>query len=184
MSHPREEMFEGFNSSGDDTKINKGTMSEGEVVDTQLQISRVQKRIVVFGKDGLPVPASAPMLSEAQLGAMPLTAASLPYETKPREHLTIKEKEEYLKSEKQYEGLSNGEVMVIKMAKEAADGNTRTTEIVLDRVLGKPKQTSEIKTMHFTYEDFLKEKAKKENEKITLAENSEAIDAEVEEDII
>jgi len=60
------------------------------------------------------------------------------------------------------EGLPVAEVMFIRLAQSAAEGNHEALKILLDRVLGKPKQFSETVTMKMSYRDFLEQLAKKE----------------------
>lgn len=57
--------------------------------------------------------------------------------------------------EPEFEGMSNAEVMWVKVARKAADGELEATKIILDRVLGKPKQSIESTTMSLTYPEFL-----------------------------
>ncbi len=109
----------------------------------------VQKRMIVWGADGLPRPSSAPSLSPASISELATVALSLPYKPDP---LVPSEAEEF-------EGMTNAEVMIVKLARSAAGGNMAATTELLDRVLGRPKQSVESKTMSMTYADVLKEKA-------------------------
>lgn len=61
-----------------------------------------------------------------------------------------------------FEGLSFGEAMVISMAREAADGSDAARTAILDRLLGKPKQSIESVQITGTLNDFLDGVAKSE----------------------
>jgi hypothetical protein len=62
---------------------------------------------------------------------------------------------EILPSELRFVGKMNAEVAAIKRAEAAAQGDDDIYERVLDRVLGKPKQSVETKSMTMTYQDYL-----------------------------
>jgi hypothetical protein len=63
-------------------------------------------------------------------------------------------------AELEFSGMTNAEVMIVKLARAAARGDKDSTAAMLDRVLGKPKQSVESKSMKLTYEDYLKEMAR------------------------
>jgi hypothetical protein len=107
------------------------------------------RRMIVFGVDGVPRPANVPLLNKQSIEDLAITALSLPYMPDP---LSLTETEEFL-------GMSNAEVMIVKLARAAAAGSMQATETLLDRVLGRPKQSLESKSMTMTYADVLKEKA-------------------------
>ena len=52
-------------------------------------------------------------------------------------------------------GLSYVEAATIQLARQAANGDQKAIEMLLDRNIGKPKQTNENKNMNMTYQDFL-----------------------------
>lgn len=59
-----------------------------------------------------------------------------------------------------FEGMTNAEVMVYKkVCKAAAEGDDKAFDAVMDRVLGKPKQATEVVSMHVSYSDFLEQTA-------------------------
>lgn len=125
----------------------------------------VNRRLVVWGPDGLPVPASVPLLSKPQIDNLAAAALSLPYQPTPPSNSLPKEKFEeeqqrYLAECAEFEGMSNAEVMMVRLARAAANGDKDTANMLLDRVLGKPKQSVESKTMKLTYEDYLQELAR------------------------
>ncbi len=105
--------------------------------------------------DGQPTPAYRQILTNTAVQQLPLTVISLPYERTLEEELNDIDPE--------FEGLSNGEVMLIRLAREAANGDQSAMTILLDRILGKPKFQAEVKTLSFTYQEFLEELARKEN---------------------
>jgi hypothetical protein len=108
----------------------------------------INKRMIVWGPDGVPRPASTPVLSPKNLEDLATTALSLPFVSDP---LSL--------SDKEFEGMTNAEVMLVRLARAAAGGSQAATEAMLDRVLGRPKQSLESKSMTMTYADVLREKA-------------------------
>lgn len=115
---------------------------------------------------GLPTPTSRPVLTAQQVEALSSTALSLlydPEEPDPDEFTSEKGFElahrKWEAERAKYEGMTCGEVMMVKLAQRAAEGNHAATEELLDRVLGRPKQTSEVKSMTMKYEDYLKKMA-------------------------
>lgn len=118
---------------------------------------------------GLPVPVSRPILAAQQIEALATTALSLPYE--PEEpaatDFTTKQaydaaREKWEKERSDYAGMTCAEVMMVRLAQRAADGNQSATSELLDRVLGRPKQTSEVKSVSMKYEDYMKKIADEE----------------------
>lgn len=109
----------------------------------------VQRRLVAWNPDGSPVVVTVPMLTKSQIGDMATAAISLLYN-------------DPLGLEPEFHGLTNAEVMMIRVARRAAAGDFSATDMILDRVLGKPKQSSENVNVKVTYEDFLREQAAKE----------------------
>lgn len=107
-------------------------------------------RMVVWDK-GVPVLSSAPVLEKAQIEELAPRALSLPYR-------------DLIGLEPEFEGMSNAEVMYIKMAREAAEGDRSSRRDILDRAIGKPKTSAEVKNFNLTYEDLIKDIAAKENE--------------------
>ncbi len=65
-----------------------------------------------------------------------------------------------------YEGMTNAEVMWMKVAQQAANGNLKAVNIILDRVLGKPKQSIESTTMSMSYSEFLEQLAKQQGDNL------------------
>jgi hypothetical protein len=138
----------------------------------------VNKRVIVWGPGGLPQATSVPTISKAGLAELSSVALSLPYKLKQiPEYLLIplpedatardrKTREDELliaqheyEAEKEFEGMSNAEVMSIRIARAAAGGDLAAADKMLDRVLGRPMQSIESKSVSMTYADVLKEKA-------------------------
>jgi hypothetical protein len=135
-------------------------------------------RQVIVWKDGIPVPAAVPLIERKGMEAMASTALSLPYKVPPLVLPPEPEPDssplsmeiykankaralaEY-EAEREFEGMSNVEVILIKAARQAARGagDLSAANMLLDRVLGKPKQVSENTNLHMSYEDVLREKA-------------------------
>ena len=118
---------------------------------------------------GLPVPTSRPLLTTPQIEALATTALSLLYDPEEPEEGDFTNKKSYALAHKKWEaecnkyaGMTCGEVMMVKLAQHAADGNHAATEELLDRVLGRPKQTAEVKSVSMKYEDYLKKMAEEE----------------------
>lgn len=129
----------------------------------------VNKRMITWGADGVPVPTSVPLISKQNIEELALVSLALPY---TGDALGMVEEE--------FKGMSNAEVMLVKLARSAAGGSMAAVEVLLDRVLGRPKQSVESKSFRMTYEDLLKEKA-------AAAKRSEVVEVQVvprrEEDI-
>lgn len=123
----------------------------------------INKRMIVWGPDGIPRPSSVPTLTPQGIGDLAAVALSLPYKI-PEVPLNLPDKEHQeavarREDEMEFEGMTNAEVMIIKLARAAASGDQEATTMMLDRVLGRPKQSVESKSMTMTYADVLKEKA-------------------------
>ncbi len=94
------------------------------------------------------------MLNKEAVTRLPLTALSLPYKR------TEDEKEKGIGAE--FEGMTNIEVAMVRLAEAAAQGDKRALDMLQDRVVGKPMISTENKNINLTYEDFLSAIAKKE----------------------
>ncbi len=104
--------------------------------------------------DGKPVPTHTKIISKEAVAQLPLTVLSLPYK---RSKLEIE-----LEIDEEYEGKTNGEVALMRLADAAARGDLKALDMLLDRVTGKPKITTENKNLNLTYEDLLDQIARKE----------------------
>lgn len=105
-------------------------------------------------ENGVPVPVYSEPYTKATVNS--LIAASMAHEYEP-----IKYKCDYgcvcvPADEQRFQGMTNGEVMVIKLAERAAQGNFESVREIFDRMLGKPKQETQNINVGMTYEDFVK----------------------------
>lgn len=111
----------------------------------------IQRRIIEW-KDGLPVLASVPVLNPGHIRDLYWVTAAQPYVV-----------DDPLDPEfGLYDGMTIAEVMVRKQFMSAArSGDKDQIEKVMDRLIGKPKNTSENVNLNLTgnYEEFLKRKA-------------------------
>ncbi len=87
------------------------------------------------------------MINKEAVTQLPLTVLSLPYKR------TEFEKE--MGIDKEFEGMNNAEVATIRLAEAAAHGDQKAIDMLQDRVVGKPKISTENKNINLTYEDFL-----------------------------
>ena len=93
----------------------------------------INKRMIVWGPDGVPRPSSVPTISRQGIEDLAAVALSLPYkieEVPPdlpeAEHLKAVRLRE---NEMEFEGMSNAEVMIIKLARSAAGGSMDAAEM-------------------------------------------------------
>jgi hypothetical protein len=126
--------------------------SESEETTPNMAPAIINRRMIAWGPDGLPIPVSTPLISKVQIEALASTALSLPFH-------------DPLCLEPEFEGMTNVEVMMVKMARKAAGGDLAVASELLDRVLGRPKQSMESKSLNLSYEDFLNEIARKNTER-------------------
>ena len=119
-------------------------MSANEIV------IHLDQKIVWEG--GKPVAKYTKIIDKEAVADLPLAVIGLPYKREPLEvELGI---------DVEFEGMSNAEVMMLKMARSAANGNRADRRDLLDRILGKPKTSAEVKTVKVDYNDYLKDLAK------------------------
>lgn len=100
--------------------------------------------------NGIPVPITEPLLQKEQVKDLALAALSLPYEGEG----------DYLGLEPELFGHTKGEVMMIRLAKHAAAGDKDAIKILLDRILGRPEQSTKSLSVKMSYEEMLAEMAK------------------------
>lgn len=118
-------------------------MSANEIV------VHLDQKIVWEG--GKPVAKYTKIIDKEAVADLPLAAAGLPYK---RDALEVE-----LGVDEEFEGMSNAEVMMVRMARAAARGDKRDRGELLDRILGKPKTSAEVKTVKVDYNDYIKEMA-------------------------
>ncbi len=95
------------------------------------------------------------MLNKEAVTDLPLTVLSLPY--------IRSDFEKEMDVDERFEGMTNAEVAMILQAEAAAHGDPKALDMLQDRIVGKPKMTSENKNLNMTYEDMLDVIARKEN---------------------
>lgn len=100
--------------------------------------------------DGRPIPVYSQPLNKQQVSDLVTSALSLQYtgDTDP-------ETGEPINFDMRFAGMTNAEVMAIKLAEKAANGEMKAIEQLLDRILGKPKQSVETVGVKMNYKDFL-----------------------------
>ncbi len=109
-------------------------------------MSEHKQRLITW-VGGEPVPTDKDIISKEAVSKLPLTVLSLPYK---RTELEIE-----MGMDEEYEGMNNGEVMMMEVAKDAARGDHRAADMLLDRILGKPKMTTENKNLNISYTEYL-----------------------------
>lgn len=141
---------------------------------------QVNRRVITWTPSGLPVPTSVPALTRQGVEELAITALSLPYEVTPvdpelyeplgpdatpaqraqrEKELRLAEREHA--KDLEFQGMTNAEVVAVKMARMAAAGDKEAIKELWDRTLGRPKQSVESKSVNMTYEDVLKEMARR-----------------------
>ncbi len=103
--------------------------------------------------NGVPEPAYK-NITPTSIKQLANVALSMPYEGEFNAELGINV------IEPRFQGMSNAEVMWVKLAEQAANGNLDAAKIILDRVLGKPKQSVESTSLSMTYEQYLEHLSK------------------------
>lgn len=111
---------------------------------------------VIIWENGIPDVRYQKMLTKETVAELPLAALSQPYE---RTSLEIE-----LGRDEEFENLTRAEVMHIRLARKAAGGSMEAAKFLLERMLGKPKQSVETKSLSMTYTQYLEELTRKENE--------------------
>jgi len=103
----------------------------------------VDYRAEIKWKDGIPYLASHPVcLSEGtkdKIQALLKIAQDLPYNG----------------NDPQLKGLTQGEAMIINLSRDAADGDQWATNVILDRIVGKPQQKIQSVSLHGDLNEFL-----------------------------
>lgn len=113
----------------------------------------VKRRFITWDAAGNPQVVSEDVLTKAAINDLYMAAAAQMYEPDP-----------HVPSDVQYAGLTCAEVMVRKQIQQAA--RTGLAETVMDRLVGRPKQSTEVTKLNLTYEDTLREIARKEQLKL------------------
>jgi len=112
----------------------------------------------VVWEGGVPHVEYRQMVNKDVLNDLPMAALSMPYKRT--------EQEIFLDVDPEFEGMSNAEVMNIRLARRAASGEMDATKTILDRILGRPKQQIESRTISETYTQYLERIAAEEEEEV------------------
>ena len=112
----------------------------------------------VVWEGGVPHVEYRQMVNKDVLNDLPMAALSMPYKRT--------EQEIFLDIDPEFDGMSNAEVMNIRLARRAASGEMDATKTILDRILGRPKQQIESRTISETYTQYLERIAAEEEEEV------------------
>ena len=149
---------------------------------------QVNRRVITWTPEGMPVPTSVPALTRQGVEELAITAMSLPFEPPDvPEYLPEGSKEREVAQyerdkEMEFVGMTNAEVIAVKMARMAASGDKEAIRELWDRTLGRPKQSVESKSVRMTYEDVLKEMARREQGGVVAPLPEGVIDVEPADD--
>ena len=106
--------------------------------------------------NGVPSVGDAPILQETSLRQLVPAVLSLPYIGRMVTTTDIDlGPVDVREIEPEFLGMTNGEVMLIKLAQKAAAGDGDTAFRLLERVLGKPRQQTENLNVNTTYAEYL-----------------------------
>lgn len=132
----------------------------------------VLQRIVTWDSQGNPLVRNHAVFTKIQVSDIAMAAASALH-VDPDDELAVA----LGLPPSEFYGMSNLEVMLIKQARWAAkSGETDVIEHVLDRLIGRPKQVSESKSLELTYEDYLKEVGRREAKRAQPSVEAEILD--------
>ena len=125
------------------------------------------KQMIIKWVDGKPVPTEREIITKEAVSELPIAVMSVPYKRTPLEiEFNIDE---------DLDGMTNGEVMMLRMSRDAARGDHKATDMLLDRILGKPKMVSESKNLNLSYQDYLLELARKDESRQSESEEADTI---------
>ncbi len=110
----------------------------------------ILRKLVVWDAEGNPLVTTEQMLTKASIHDLWMSGAAQIYVPDPHDPLDA-----------QYAGMTCAEVMVRKQIQNAA--RLGLAESVMDRLIGRPKQSVESTKLVLTYEDTLREIARKED---------------------
>jgi len=114
------------------------------------------QKVMITWVNGVPEPTYTNIVSAQSVKKLAQVAASLPYEGEWDEEL------EMYVIEPRFKGMTNIEVMWVRLAEKAANGDTGAMNMIFDRILGKPKQSVETASVSMTYQEFLTELSKQQ----------------------
>lgn len=99
--------------------------------------------------EGMPRPVGRESMQTEQVHQLYHASMALPYRGEWDPH-----SQQYV-VDPRYEDMTYGEVIILKQVEKAANGDSKAAESVVDRLIGKPKQSVESKSMHMSYTEFL-----------------------------
>lgn len=114
----------------------------------------VGQKVMITWVNGVPEPTYSKIINSQSVKKLAQVAASLPYEGDWDEEL------EMYVLDPRFKGMTNIEVMWVRLAEKAASGDKEAMNMMFDRILGKPKQSVETASVSMTYQEFLKELSK------------------------
>ncbi len=115
----------------------------------------------IVWESGVPHVEYRQMITKDVLNDLPAAALSMPYKRTEQEVL--------LDLDPDFGRMTNAEVMNIRLARRAAGGCMDATKTILDRILGRPKQQIESRTISETYTQYLERLAAEEEETLQEA---------------
>ena len=131
-------------------------------------------------ENGVPVPCYGQSLQANNFKDLSLLAFSLPYEGE-----IDKETGERI-IDPEFVGMTNAEVMYVKLGQYAAQGDLDAATFLLDRIIGKPKQQTENLSVKMGYQEFLEALSEQDNPnnpnnkpQNNTTDNIEIVDADV-----
>lgn len=104
-------------------------------------------------REGIPSPYGAQPMTKEQVQTLYFAAAALPYNGVWNPETQAWEIPD------RFQGCTTMEVIIQKQFEEAASGNLKATEQVIDRILGKPKQAVDVAMATMSYSEFLEKLA-------------------------
>lgn len=117
---------------------------------------------LIWDDEGKPSMGFKEMITKEVLEELPVAALSLPYKRS--------DKEIFLNEDPEFEGKTNAEVMNIRLARKAAQGCMTAIKAIQDRVLGKPKQQIESRSITETYTQYLERIGKEDEDTLREAQ--------------
>lgn len=117
-------------------------------------------------EDGIPYPEYRPIITKDNIKALITVAASLEY--KPLYQMVFDEEgrptgvTELAPGEEEFIGMSNAEVMSIKLMDKAAQGDMEAIKYAFDQTIGKPMQPVQQLNVSLTMQDVLREMKKED----------------------
>jgi len=133
--------------------MNVRPLDMGEPVPVQISRSKVLKSRQIVWKNNAPIVEVVEIIPKEVISDMAGAALSMPY-LDPDDI-----------DEPRFKGRSCVEVTLMKIAEEAASrGDRDALNLLLDRFIGKPKQSIESKKVTVNYSDYLKMQAEVEKQ--------------------